>query len=242
LTLIQRAPNSPTPTATPTATPTFTPSPTTVPQPSCNAYFDDFSNPNSGWATGENEDIIVRYINGEYSIATKQSSGYVFRSPANSYDDYSVEVDTRWNGTLGDSVGLSYGIASNFSSFYVLDFNTEVQAYRLTRTDGNNSTDIIPISTSSAILPGNAVNHVKVTVSGDTHTIEFNGTVVNTVDAPHNGALDTGLVLASNSERPVVDGRFDNFCVTVAQGAEGVNTKPADAPTMKAITIPAWAE
>ncbi len=35
-------------------------------------YFDDFSNPSSGWASGENSNTIYGYLNGEYQIYHKQ--------------------------------------------------------------------------------------------------------------------------------------------------------------------------
>lgn len=238
LALVQRAANSP----TPTATPTVTPSPT--PQPECNASFDDFSNNTSGWPTGENSAIRVQYINGEYSFATRQAGIYTLRSPNSEYAVYSVEADLRWEGDLGDSYGLAYGIPADFSSYYIFDMNTEVQQYRVLRVQGQSATLVVPLTSSGAIASGNGVNRLKITVNGNTQTFEVNDTVLTTVNATHNGALDVGLVVGANGGDPTVDARFDNFCITVPQGVEGVTTKPADAPTleMEAVTVPSFVE
>jgi len=236
LALVQRAANSP----TPTATPTVTPSPT--PQPECNAYFDDFSNPASGWPVGENSAIRVQYINGEYSFATRQDGIYTLRSPNSEYAVYSIEADVRWEGTLGDSYGLAYGIPSDFSSYYIFDMNTEVQQYRVLRVQGQSASLVVPLTSSTAIANGNGVNHLKITVNGNTQTFEVNDTVLTTVNATHNGALDVGLVVGANEGTPNVDARFDNFCLTVPVGAEGVDNKTEQSPTMQNLTFPSFVE
>lgn len=236
LALVQRAANSP----TPTTTPTVTPSPTS--QPECNANFDDFSNNTSGWPEGENSAIRVQYINGEYSFATRQDGIYTLRSPNSEYAIYSIEADIHWQETLGDSYGLAYGIPSDFSSYYIFDMNTEVRQYRVLRVQGQSATLVVPLTSSDAIASGNGVNHLKITVNGNSQTFEVNDTVLNTVNATHNGALDVGLVVGANEGNPSVDARFDNFCLTIPVGAEGIDSKTDQSPRMQNLTLPSFVE
>jgi hypothetical protein len=242
LALIQRAENSPTPTPTftPTATPTITPSPT--PDPECNAYFDDFSNPSSGWPVGENSSIRVEYDNGEYSYSTRQRGIFTLPSPANAYSSYRVETDIRWNGTLGDSFGLGFGLDTQ--SYYIFDVNTEFQAFRVLRVEGQQGTPIIPITESDAIAAGNAVNHVEIEVNGNTQTFYINGTPVASANESLNGALEVGLVVGSNTDNPEVNARFDNFCITVPQGSEGVENRTEESLLIRTrtFTAPTFAE
>ncbi len=239
LALIQLAENSP----TPTATPTITPSPT--PLPECNAYFDDFSNSGSGWPVGEDSVVRYGYSNGEYSLATRQG-GYIipFQSPSDAYSTYSVEADLRWNGTLGNSYGLVFGIAEvgGDVEFYLVDMNTEFRQYRVVYfPPTGNGQLIVPITSSDAIAGGNAVNHVKVTVNGNTQSIEVNDQPLVSFNTSQPGARFNGIVVSASSAVPQVDARFDNFCVTTPSGAER-EASPATTPLLEPIAIPSLLE
>jgi len=98
----------------------------------CPAFFDDFSNPSSGWSVGEDDFVRVEYLGGEYRVLSKNGDYiYLFRAPACPRQNYTVEMDARWVGGTGDSYGLLFGITGNFSQYYMFDMNTDYRMFRL---------------------------------------------------------------------------------------------------------------
>jgi hypothetical protein len=73
-------------------------------------YFDDFSDPTSGWASGENATTIYRYLSGEYQIYLKQrDSGWLVTPDLVMPSDYRIEVDARKVSPGVCSYGLAFG-------------------------------------------------------------------------------------------------------------------------------------
>jgi uncharacterized repeat protein (TIGR01451 family) len=203
-------------------------------------FFDDFSNPYSGWPVGEDEFVRSEYLGGEYRILTKNGDYiYLFRSPACSRPNYTVEMDARWVGTPGSSYGLLFGITSGFSQYYLFDMNTDYRQFRLYRRGASGFTQIAPVTYSSAIGSGTSTNHLKVTRNGGQITLAVNGTTLGTwYDGVITGSTWVGLMSSPYSEIPVSDARFDNFSVSTlgassaaAVGGENVIADQASAPS-----------
>jgi hypothetical protein len=186
----------------------------------CSDFFDDFSNPASGWPVVDNDFVRARYLDGEYRVLSKRA-GYIFflRAPTCHRQHYVVQVDARWAGRPGASYGLIFGLTNGFDRFYLFDINTDVRAFRLLRADPSGFKVIVPISSSSAIRRGTASNHLKVTRNGDKITLEVNGTVLGTwSDGTITGLTRVGVTSGSYSNRPTSDARFDNFSATGIPG------------------------
>ncbi len=63
----------------------------------CSDYFDDFSNPASGWSVINNANVRSQYKAGEFRVNSKVPNYYLFRAPTIcEHQDYTVEVDVRW--------------------------------------------------------------------------------------------------------------------------------------------------
>jgi len=182
----------------------------------CPDFFDDFSNPASGWEVGEDEYVRSEYLNGEYRVLTKQSGYvYLFRAPICHRQSYVVEADARWVGTPGASYGLIFGIAGDFSQFYLFEVNTDYQVYWLLRSDPSGWVTLIDFTYSPAIHSGPASNHFKVTRNDSQITLEVNGTVLGTwYDSAIFGLTGAGLASSPYDDVPASDARFDNFRVT----------------------------
>jgi hypothetical protein len=182
----------------------------------CPDFFDDFSNPASGWEVGEDDYVRSEYLNGEYRILTKQSGYiYLFRAPICHRQNYVVEVDARWVGTPGASYGLIFGISGDFSQFYLFEVNTDYQVYWLLRGDPSGWATLVDFTYSPAIHSGAASNHLKVTRNGSQITLEVNGTVLGTwYDSTISGLTGAGLASSPYDDAPVSDARLDNFRVT----------------------------
>jgi hypothetical protein len=182
----------------------------------CSDFFDDFSDPNSGWYVVDDEFEYTEYLNGEYRVLTKQAGYfYLYDAPTCSHENYVVEVDARWASEPAYSYGIIFGVLPDFSQYYLFDMNTEVQEYRVLRRDPNGYSDIVPITSASAINSGTYSNHLKVTRDGDQFTLEVNGTVLGTwSDGTINGLTFAGIVTSPYDDQPISDARFDNFSIS----------------------------
>jgi uncharacterized repeat protein (TIGR01451 family) len=191
----------------------------------CGNFFDDFSNPASGWPVGEDSNVRIEYLNGEYRILNK-NGGYLFRAPTCPRQNYSVEADARWGGTTGYSYGLIFGVTGGFSQYYLFEINADNQGFDLYRTDASGDTQLVPPTYSSAIHSGTASNHLKVTRNGSQIILEVNGRVLGTwTDGTITGLTSSGLASWAYSDVPNADARFDNFRVTSLAGSGNVATQ-----------------
>jgi len=203
----------------------------------CPDFFDDFSNPSSGWSVGEDEYVRVEYLSGEYRVLSKNGDYiYLFRAPACARQNYTVEMDARWVGGTGDSYGLLFGITGNFSQYYMFDMNTDYQMFRLYRRGPSGFTQVVPVTYASAIRSGTSSNHLKVTRNGSQITLAVNGTTLGTwYDGAITGQTWVGLMSSPYSDVPVSDARFDNFSVTTLQATgAAVETGSQDSVTAQA--------
>jgi hypothetical protein len=186
----------------------------------CPNFFDDFSNPGSGWFVGEEEYAQYEYFDGEYRILTKDDQYIVFSgAPTCARKNYMVEVDARWVGTPGESYGILFGIIGDYEQYYIFDVNTDYQDYGLWYFDGKEFHTIVPITSSSEIKKGVESNHLKITRNGNQITLEVNGTVLGTwTDNRITGATYTGILSTPYIGNPISDARFDNFSVVQLDG------------------------
>jgi len=74
-------------------------------------YFDDFSDPNSGWYSGDASGCTVGYVNEQYQIIVwDPDDGLVITPDLNLPNDYRIEVDAYQASTNEGSYGLMFGI------------------------------------------------------------------------------------------------------------------------------------
>lgn len=181
----------------------------------CPDFFDDFSNPASGWMVGEDDYVRYEYLDGEYRVLSKNDQYYyVFEAPACPRDDFFVQVDARWEGSPGESYGILFGIVGDFEQYYIFDINTDYGDYGLWRFDGSNFHTIAPLTQSAAIKPGTATNQLKVIRHWDQINLEINGTPLGTwIDGNIYGGTEVGILSMPYEDEPVSDARFDNFSV-----------------------------
>lgn len=180
----------------------------------CQDFSDDFSHPASGWFSGDSPARRAEYLDGEYRILSKQA-GYLFmvRAPTCPRENYSVEADLRWEGPTGSDLGLLLGIAGSFDQFYMVDINTDYQAFAIYRFNADGSVTVIaPPQVWSAIHTGNSVNRVSVLRNeGYTLWITINDQIYTYDDWTISGLTGVGVVMAPYDDQPAADARFDNF-------------------------------
>ena len=203
----------------------------------CPPFFDDFSNSKSGQDIEDDELVFTEYLNGEYRVLTKQPGYfYFYLAPTCSRENYVVEVDARWASEPAYSYGIIFGVLADFSQYYLFDMNTDVQEFRLLRRDPSGFSEVVPITSASAINGGTSSNHLKVTRDGDLITLEVNGTVLGIwSDGTINGPTFAGIMSSPYDDQPISDARFDNFALmylpnsgAAVQGRRGASSSISD--------------
>jgi hypothetical protein len=190
------------------------PSPTPTPTPLPPTYFDDFSNSSSGWPIDtlvdrNNNPIATRgYLNGAYQVLFQQG-GYIIRT-GHSYQagDLVAKMDVWPAGDTNGTIGFYFGWGST-TGFYDFEVGNG-QFYLASLSYGTGQwTNLINPTSSSAILPGNQSNHLKVTRSGSQITLYANGVQLAQLFDSQYGPGYIGLATSTNT--PGFDARFDNF-------------------------------
>jgi hypothetical protein len=181
---------------------------------SCPNFFDDFSNPLSGWYVGEDNTFKVEYLSGEYRVLVKRTKSiYKSRAPICDRQNYTVEVDARWADRTGASYGLTVGVVGNLERFYSFEANPDFQEFAVYSYGPGGWITLIS-QPSTAIHVTTATNHLKVTRQGNQFTAEANGTTLYTwSDATLPVETGVGLIASSYQNSHNADARFDNFRV-----------------------------
>jgi uncharacterized repeat protein (TIGR01451 family) len=187
----------------------------------CSDFFDDFSNPNSGWFSIDSSLRRFGYLDGEYQMRSKQS-GYLFlvRAPACPRENHVLEADFRWSGNTGSDLALLFGLQGDFDRFYYFVFNTDYQAIALYRFEPNDVITLISPRQSSAIRSGTSANRARVTRNGSQITLEMNNIIIGVAfDGAIAGLGHAGLAMAPYDDVPEADARVDNFRFTTLPGS-----------------------
>jgi uncharacterized repeat protein (TIGR01451 family) len=204
-------------------------------------FFDDFSDPESGWGTQESDLGRFRYEDGAYTILSKEA-GYVFRRSAPSYllDSYTVEADVRWDTAVTDGLyGIIFGLDQTAAEYYFFIVQPDTQEFRLIRRNANGTFfTLAPPTPSDAINVGGATNRLSAQRQGDEIILRVNGVLLGLWrDDGVTGLTGAGIAMSPNPANPVAEARFDNFtihgCMIPAEDtqAANMNAMGAAAPT-----------
>jgi hypothetical protein len=176
-------------------------------------YFDDFSNPNSGWYVGGDTNAQWSYQAGEYEILVNTQDWWAgVTAPVYVPIDYSVEADIRRTTGSLSTYGLIFG-RKNWDQFYLFLVEPDSSVYSLWRKDGASTfTPLVNWTYSTRINGGSATNHLKVGRTGDYISLQVNDWFLTTVnDGTYTGMeLSGGMYVESTSVVPLTT-RFDNF-------------------------------
>lgn len=204
-------------------------------------FFDDFSDPSSGWPVGADQFVQYGYADGEYQVLGEQFDIiYWFQAPTCQRQFFHMAVKARWAGESGRTYGLLFGMPTDsFSPSYFFDVSSDGQWFRLRQHGADGLKSIIPQTPApTAILTGTATNLLEITVETMTMTLAINGSVVAT-QAVSTVLTDTyGHVALAVQPQPGISSkavaRFDNFRVTTLSGGA------ATAPQVAWLHDPAW--
>ena len=202
---------------------TATPVPDYVPAPRVNTtavkWFDDFSDPASGWEIGEYSVGSVGYDMGEYFIRAEEDNGYTWGQRFEWYGDVSIEVIARQaSGTDNNDTG--YGVMCRVNYDPDVD-NLEGYAflvagdgyYAITRyADGYNEF-LVGWDESETVRQGNATNELEVICAGDQLTFYVNGVWIAETRDDTFSSGDVAF-FGAIYEPGAAEFRFDNFSLT----------------------------
>ena len=178
----------------------------------CPDFFDDFSNPNSGWPVGSEASAEYGYFNGEYRVYAKGNYVLSFLAPSCPRLAYSVSVDSRWLGEPGTGYGIVFGVTDDLNRGYYFEINTTDQTWRLLSLGSSGWDVAIWPQIWTGINTGNQVNTLSVRFNGGKgFRFYING--VYTGDTLQYGDLPLAHVgfASSNAGQSWSDARFDNF-------------------------------
>lgn len=174
-------------------------------------FFDDFTNPNSGWPILETSIGSWSYDNGEYHMVVKQPNYVLYAGNSPLYaSDFNVAVGARTDTPSTDSYGLYFGY-NNGQGRYVFDVAPGTGMFQLYRRDyaQNTVTQLWYSTFSGSIRQGTATNRLQVTRSGTTISLLVNGQQVAQVSDGTYGAGYVGLETTGSSAN--AEAFFDKF-------------------------------
>jgi hypothetical protein len=177
-------------------------------------FFDDFSDPNSGWDRVNESDFYTDYYNDAYRILVNTEMYDSWANPANStFGDVSIEVDATKNGGPDDN---DFGVICRYQSvdaFYYAIISSDGY-YGITKINSD-STELLghdELLPSSAIKLGEALNHIRFDCIGNQLSLYANGTLLDQQADNEYTYGNVGLI-AGTYDRSGTDILFDDFTV-----------------------------
>jgi hypothetical protein len=157
-------------------------------------YFDDFSDPNSGWPVVNIGDIRLDYTFFEkYHIGLNQSYIYAVARPGFQSSDFRASVELYTDSPSQDSYGIAFGISQDWSGWYTFEIYPDgwFGIYRYDQSGGA----VLAEAYSPFIHVGNTPNQLTVERSGAFIKAFANGDLLATVsDSKFIGLLYLGLI------------------------------------------------
>ncbi len=175
-------------------------------------YFDNFSDPTSGWPIGDNGNVRFEYINSEYRILIRPANYIAAARPGFAATTYKASVDVRNVAGVNGSYGIIFGLAQDWSSFYSFEIYSDgwygIYWYQ---SDGN--IYALNEGTSPWINLGTATNHLRLDWSDNLVIPYVNGhSIVNLYLPTSTVPLGLGLINFAYNQ-PNLDTRYANFKV-----------------------------
>jgi len=184
-------------------------------------YFDNFSNPSSGWPILQNQYLGYEYLGGEYRILVKNRLLWAAASPGFKASEFAVVVGVRnVNGTSG-SYGVIFGLSNDWSQLYSFEISPSGE-YALWR---KSSTSWLHLAYGQTgfIHPGSDSNQIMIERKAGQILAYINGQLLNILkEDNYTGMRAVGLAAAATNQ-PNVDIRFDNFTLYPASCISSYN-------------------
>jgi hypothetical protein len=190
----------------------FAPTPTPIPQSGETLFFDDFTNPSTGWDRFSSAEGTMDYDGSGYRFLVNALQANFWSTPGKSFKDVRLEVDVaKLNGPDENRIGMLCRFVENNYYFFMVSSDGY---YTIGKYIGGNAIQLgqSEMQYNESIHTGLAVNHLRADCKGSTLIFFVNGTPVAKAEDPDLTEGDVGL-LAGTFTQPGVDVIFDNFVV-----------------------------
>ncbi len=176
-------------------------------------WFDDFSDPLSGWRKADAPAGSTGYIAGRYEIFVNLANYDLWANPGKKFTDSKVEVDAiSLSGEASDRFGIQcryndpgnnyFAVISSDGFYGIGKVSDGIQSFL-------NESGMEP---SNEINLGDAVNHIRFDCIGDRLSLYVNGDFVDSVVDEEFSSGDAGLI-AGTFENIGTHIAFDNFII-----------------------------
>ncbi len=175
-------------------------------------YFDDFSDPNSGWEHSF-EGGLKEYYKGTYHILIEVPNHFSWSLAHQALGDVRIAVDLAFTGNAElAEMGIICRLLDG-DNFLFFTIRSDGQFAVFKRQDGNEYFVGMPgYQISPAINTGIATNHLEVECIGDRLTFYVNGEHLTTVNDASFLIGDVGVIVGA-FDQTAVEVYFDNFTV-----------------------------
>lgn len=175
-------------------------------------FFDDFSDPDSGWDRYTDSEGMTDYANGAYQIGIYTDTYFYWANPYRTFGDVIVKVDTE--KVLGED-DMDYGIIcrhQDVDNFYALVISGDGFASIRKRYQGGELEYIADWVSVPEINTGNAANYLQAECVSNRLSLFVNGVLAIEVHDSDLVSGDIGLI-AGTFDQPETEVLFDNFIV-----------------------------
>lgn len=175
-------------------------------------FYDDFTNPASGWERFSSAEGTMDYDGSGYRFLVNALQANFWSTPGKSFRDVRMEVDVaKLSGPDENRIGLLCRFVEGNYYFFMVSSDGY---YTIGKYIGGNAIQLgqSEMKYSETIHTGLAVNHLRADCVGNGLKFYVNGTPVAEADDGDLAEGDIGL-LAGTFAQPGVDVIFDNFVV-----------------------------
>jgi len=190
----------------------FASTPTPVSQSGETLFYDDFTNPSTGWDRFTSAEGTMDYDGSGYRFLVNALQANFWSTPGKSFRDVRMEVDVaKLSGPDENRIGLLCRFVDDNYYFFMVSSDGY---YTIGKYIGGNAIQLgqSEMQYDESIHTGLAVNHLRADCKGSTLILFVNGTPVAKAEDADLTEGDVGL-LAGTFAQPGVDVIFDNFVV-----------------------------
>ncbi len=178
-------------------------------------FSDDFSNPNSGWPSSDEDGDFLGYADGSYRIFVSDTELLLFATSADSFQsDIHIEIDaTKVGGPDDNYFGLICRYQDRDNFYFFLLSSDGYAGIGMYLNDEIQFLSGEQFNQTEAINQGNATNRISADCIGDQLTLYANGEQVATATDSTFSSGYVGVIARANAD-PGVDILFDNISVS----------------------------
>jgi hypothetical protein len=176
-------------------------------------FWDDFSDPDSGWDRFNNDEGMTDYFDGAYKITVNKDTHFFWANPYRTFGDQIIEVEATVLSTATDN---QYGIVCrhlDVDNWYALVISSDGYAAIRKRFQGSDLEYIADWVESPTIHLANSSNNLRAECVGPRLALYVNGMLAIEVIDTDIATGDGGLI-AGTFEAPSIEVLFDNFQVS----------------------------